>query len=107
MHDSSMIKCTYLWRMAFGMPEFGNYHMSSEPFAIPSWSIQPNVCPDQRLALQGEIWGALMDEMSQMGSFCLGLGLVLSWLRCLLKELAPELLLGSGQQSPLHVISES
>ena len=95
-----------LWCIAFGMPESGNYHWRSEPFTIPSWSIQPNVCPNQRLALQGEIWGALMDKMSQMRSFCLSLGLVLFWLRCLLKELAPTLLLGSRQQSLLHVISE-
>lgn len=84
------------WHIAFGMPNSGKYHTRSEPFTIPSWSIQAEVCSDPQLAHQGEIWGALMDEKSQMESFCLSLGLVVFWLG----ELAPELLLGSGPQSP-------
>lgn len=85
-----------LWRIVLGVPESGKYHTRSEPFAIPSRSMQPKVCSDPRLALQGEIWGALMDEKSQMESFCLSLGLVVFWPG----ELAPELLLGAGPQSP-------
>lgn len=36
-----------LWHMAFGVPESGNCQTKSEPFTIPSWSVQPNVCPDR------------------------------------------------------------
>jgi len=36
-----------LWQIAFVMPECGNCHMRSEPFTVPSWSVQPKVCPGQ------------------------------------------------------------